>query len=424
MLRPPPDRLLLLLPTATYRTVAFVEAARSLGIELTVASERPSAFQAANPAGLITLDLSRPEVAADQARAFAHAHPVAGVVGVDDDTAVVAAAIAGALGVRGNPVAATEAARDKYEQRELLSAARIPVPRFALHGVNEDPRDIAGRVPYPCVVKPLRLSASRGVMRADTPAQFVAAFDRLRRILAEPDVAACGEPARRILVEEFVPGAEFVLEGLLVDGDLGVLALFDKPDPLDGPYFEETIYVTPSRLPSDAQRALASCAERAARALGLAQGPVHAELRYNERGAWLIELAARPIGGRCSGALRFGTGDSGLGSGASLEEIILRHALGMPIASLEREVCASGVMMIPVPGAGVLRQVEGIEAARAIPLVDAVEITAHPGETLVPWPEGSRYPGFIFARGPTAEAVEQALRAAHTRLRFVFDSAD
>jgi len=417
-------RLLLLLPTATYRTAAFVEAARRLGVELTVASERPSTFQAANPTGLITLDLAHPERAAEQAREFARVYPLAGVVGVDDDTAVVAAAIAGALGVRGNPVAATEAARDKYEQRELLSAARVPVPRFALHGVNEAPRGIAGRVPYPCVVKPLRLSASRGVMRADTPAQFVAAFGRLRHILAEPDVAACGEPARRILVEEFVPGAEIALEGLMVDGGLRVLALFDKPDPLDGPYFEETIYVTPSRLPSDAQRALAICAERAALALGLVQGPVHAELRYNERGAWLIELAARPIGGRCSGALRFGTGDSGLGDGASLEEIILRHALGLPIASLEREVCASGVMMIPVPRPGVLRQVEGVEAARAVPLVDVVDITAHPGETLVPWPEGSRYPGFIFARGPTAEGVEQALRAAHARLRFVFDSTD
>jgi len=298
------------------------------------------------------------------------------------------------------------------------------VPRYQAFSLDAEVREVAARLDYPCVVKPVFLSTSRGVMRADTPAQFVAAFGRLRRILAEPDVAACGEPARRILVEEFVPGAEIALEGLMVDGGLRVLALFDKPDPLDGPYFEETIYVTPSRLPSDAQRALAICAERAALALGLVQGPVHAELRYNERGAWLIELAARPIGGRCSGALRFGTGDSGLGDGASLEEIILRHALGLPIASLEREVCASGVMMIPVPRPGVLRQVEGVEAARAVPLVDVVDITAHPGETLVPWPEGSRYPGFIFARGPTAEGVEQALRAAHARLRFVFDSTD
>lgn len=416
-LPPDPRRLLLLLPTATYRTAAFVEAARRLRVDLTVASERPSTFQAANPTGLVTMDFSRPDVAAEQARAFARAHPLAGVVGVDDDTAVVAAAIAGALGLRGNAVSAAEAARDKYEQRTRLSAAQVPVPRFALHQVDEDPRGFAERVPYPCVVKPLRLSASRGVIRADTPAQFVTAFERVRRILATPEVAACGAPARRILVEEFVPGREYALEGLLVDGVLRVLALFDKPDPLDGPYFEETIYVTPSRLPDGAQRVIVECVERAARALGLTQGPVHAELRHNERGPWLIELAARPIGGRCSAVLRFE-------AELSLEEIIIRHALGMPIPTLERERLASGVMMIPVPQAGVLREVRGIEVARAVPLVDAIEITAHPGEVLVPWPEGARYPGFIFARGKTPEAVEQALRAAHLRLQFVFDPTD
>jgi hypothetical protein len=297
----------------------------------------------------------------------------------------------------------------------------VPVPRFALHRVDEDPSTFAERLPYPCVVKPLRLSASRGVIRADAPAQFVAAFERLRRILAAPDILACGESARLILVEEFVPGSEHALEGLLVDGELRVLALFDKPDPLDGPYFEETIYVTPSRLRSDAHHALESCAQRAALALGLTTGPVHVELRYNDRGPWLIEMAARPIGGRCSAGLRFGTRDSGLGAGASLEEIILRHALAMPMASLEREACASGVMMIPVPRAGVLRDVSGIEAARAIPLIDGVEITAHPGEALVPWPEGSRYPGFIFARGDRPAEVEAALREAHRKLEFIFE---
>ena len=420
--------MLLLLPTATYRAAAFVEAARQVGVDLTVASERPSTFQDANPTGLLTLDLSHAAHAADQARAFARVHPLGGVAAVDDDTAVVAAAIAGALDLRGNPLAAAEAARDKYEQRRLLAAARVPVPRFARHLLDENPRHIAQRAHFPCVLKPLRLSASRGVVRADTPAQFVAAFDRVKTILEQtggerPD-AGCVEEARSVLVEEFIPGDEYALEGLLTGGELRVLALFDKPDPLDGPYFEETIYVTPSRLPQPAQQAIAACAQRAVTALGLREGPVHAELRYNERGPWLIELAARPIGGRCSGALRFGTGDSGLAAGVSLEEIVVRHALGMPIASLERERCASGVMMIPVPGGGgVLREVRGVEEARAVPLVEDVAITAHPGEALVPWPEGSRYPGFIFARGETPAAVEAALRAAHRHLGFVLDAA-
>src|SRR5256712_2971587 len=419
MLRPSSPRLLLLLPTVTYRTVAFVEAARRLGADLTVASERPSTFERANPTGLVTLDFADPTHAAAQAREFARAHPVHGVVAVDDDTAVVAAAIAEALGLRGNPVTAAAAARDKHQQRQLLATAGVAVPRFELFTVAADPERVASGVSYPCVLKPLRLSASRGVIRADTPAEFVAAFERIKRILER---TGC---ARSILVEEFVPGGEVAVEGLVTHGALHVLAIFDKPDPLDGPFFEETIYVTPARLARTAQQEIAACAQAAVDALGLRDGPIHAEVRHNDRGAWLIELAARPIGGRCSGALRFESGETGNGRrDTSLEELIIRHALGMELPTLEREHQASGVMMIPVPGAGVLREVRGVNAAQAVPLVDEVVITMHHGQMLVPWPEGSRYPGFIFARGETSEAVEAALRAAHARLEFLTEPAD
>ena len=416
-------RLLLLLPTVTYRTVAFVEAARRLGVDVTVASERPSTFERANPTGLVTLDFADPARAAGQARAFARTHPVHGVVGVDDDTAVVAAAIAEQLGLRGNPVAAAEAARDKHRQRQLLAAAGVAVPRFELLTTAADPEGVSRSAAYPCVLKPLRLSASRGVVRADTPAEFVAAFERIKRILEQP---GCHPASRSLLVEEFVPGREVAVEGLVTQDALTVLAIFDKPDPLDGPFFEETIYVTPSRLAQTAQQQVVACAQAAVGALGLREGPIHAEVRHNDRGAWLIELAARPIGGRCSGALRFDTGETGKGRGEtlSLEEIIIRHALGMELPTLERERQASGVMMIPVPAAGVLREVRGLDAARAVPLVEEVVITAHPGQTLVPWPEGSRYPGFIFARGERPEAVEAALRAAHARLDFLSEPAN
>jgi len=389
-----------------------VEAARRIGAELTVASEQPSTLEAANPAGLLTLDLRNPARAADEAHAFACQYPLQGVVGVDDDTAIAASAIAERLKLKGISTGAAEAARDKHKQRELLAKAGIPVPRFMLRGLDEDAAQIARAIPYPCVLKPLRLSASRGVMRADSPKAFVAAHERLQAILAEPDAAACGEPSWQYLVEEFIPGYEVALEGLVVNRRLHVLALFDKPDPLDGPFFEETIYVTPSTVPAALQKSIGACAERAVRAMGISDGPIHAELRYNERGPWLIELAARPIGGRCSAVLRFGD------TGVSLEEIIVRHALGMPIPSLQRERLAAGVMMIPIPGAGTLKEVSGVSEARAVPLIEDVQITAHPGERLVPFPEGSRYPGFIFARGETPAAVEAALRAAHQKLGF------
>ena len=392
-----------------------MEAARQIGVELTVASEQASTLAAANPAGLLTLDFEQPERAADAVRVFAQQYPINGVVGVDDRTALVAAAIATKLKLNGNPVHAAIAASDKYLQRQLLAKATVPIPRFVLRELDEDPATIAKSIAYPCVLKPVRLSASRGVIRADNPQSFTSAHARLRAILADPETAAaCGDRARQYLIEEFIPGYEVAVEGLVVNRRLHVLAVFDKPDPLDGPFFEETIYVTPSQVPSGLQKAITDCADRAVRALGIIEGAIHAELRYNERGPWLIELAARPIGGRCSAVLRFG-------AGVTLEEIIVRHALGMPIPSLQRERQAAGVMMIPIPGAGTLQEVRGVAQAKGVPLVEDVQITAHPGERLVPFPEGSRYPGFIFARGETPAMVEAALRDAHRRLEFVLD---
>jgi biotin carboxylase len=396
------------LPTTTYRTTAFVEAARRLEIDLTVASEQPSTFEQARPDALLTLDFHDLDRAVREACVFDTRFRLDAALGVDDDTVVIATAINRALGRPSNPIAAVQAARDKLLQRTLLGSAGVPVPRFSLQTIGTDLETAARRALYPCVVKPLRLSASRGVIRANNPVEFIAAVQRLRAILE-----SCNSGDSECLVEEFIPGYEVALEGLLVDGQLHVLALFDKPDPLDGPFFEETIYVTPSRHPEAEQAALIECARQAAAALGLREGPIHAELRFNTQGAWLIELAARPIGGRCSAVLRFGDGS------ISLEEIVLRHALGMPLPSLERERSAAAVMMIPVPGAGVLEDFNGVDDAKRVPGVDDVVITAHRGETLVPWPEGSRYPGFIFARGATPAQAERTVRAAHRRLRFV-----
>ena len=410
-------RLLLLLPSTTYRAAAFVEAARRLGGALTVATDHRSVFAGAQPERLVTLDFARRDRAADQARAFAAAHPVAAVVGVDDETAVLASAIAAALGLAHNPLEATLAARDKHRQRVAMAWAGVSVPAFRLHRLEESPETVAAATAYPCVVKPLCLSASRGVIRADTPDEFVAAHAVLAEVLGD---AGAAERAAEYLVEAFVPGPEVALEGLLEAGRLVPLALFDKPDPLDGPFFEETIYVTPSRLPDEVQDGLVACAERAAAAIGLVTGPVHVELRHNRRGPWLIELGARPIGGRCSGALRFGSGRDTL----SLEELLLRHALGLAVPTTDREATPAGVMMIPVPWPGVVRAVHGVDAAREVPGIEEVVITAHVGQRLVPPPRGAQYPGFIFARAESPWLVETALRRAHACLRFEMAAGD
>ena len=409
-------RVMLLLPTTTWRAEAFLTAARRLGLEVTVATDHALVWTEHRPAGVIALDFGHPEGAAAEVAAFSRQRPLAAVIGVDDDTAVLASAISARLGLAHNPLAAVEAARDKRRQREALRDAGVPVPRFTLCGLDEDPSAVGARVGFPCVLKPLRLSGSRGVMRADDAEALGTAMRRLAALLASPDVGACGDAARTAMVEAFVPGPEVALEGLVEHGALRVLALFDKPDPLDGPFFEESIYVTPSRLPESTQAALHACAADAVEALGLTHGPVHAELRVGPGGPWVIEVAARPIGGLCSRALRFG-------DGASLEELVLRQAMGMERADLTRETGSAGVMMVPIPGAGVLERAEGADEAARVPGIEQVAITAHPGERLVPFPEGSRYPGFLFARGESPEVVEHALREAHRRLRFVLAPA-
>ena len=410
------DRLLLLLPTTTYRTEDFVDAASKLGVDLICASEIPSTFEALASDSLLTLDFADPDGAAAAVARFAERRPLRAVVGVDDRTTVTAAAIAARLGLRANSIASASAARNKRLTRERLAAAGVRQPAFRLVPLDGDPAVTARTVDYPCVVKPLSLSASRGVIRADDTAQFVRAVARIRAILEGPDVTVDEGGRQTLLVEQFVPGVEVALEGLLIEGDLRVLALFDKPDPLDGPYFEETIYVTPSRLPDDAQKAIAETTAAACAALGLSAGPVHAELRVNSGGPWIIEVAARSIGGLCSRTLRFGTG-------MTLEELILRHALGWPLQSTDRDGRAAGVMMIPIPRAGRLRGVRGLEAAKAVRDVEDVVISAHPDQELVPLPEGWQYLGFIFARAERPAEVESALRSAHARLDFDIDDS-
>jgi biotin carboxylase len=409
-------RLLLLLPATTYRAEAFLEAARLVPVSVTVGMERiPEGFPVASD-DVLLLDIHHPQAAAQTVNEFARQHPIDAVIGVDDMTAVTAAAVAEALGLPHNSVASVTAARNKRLMRELLSGQGIPVPHHTVFPLDGDPKEFATQVTYPCVLKPLILSASCGVIRANDKEEFRVAFHRVGTLLTNLGWAARDEQARWILAEDFVPGCEVALEGLLTNGALQPLALFDKPDRLDGPFFEETIYVTPSRLPVEIQQKILDCATQTAQALGLREGPVHGEFRVNEHGVWVIEMAARAIGGRCSSTLNFA-------SGMSLEELILRHALRMPLPSLSRQEQAAGVMMLPIPYGGRLSEVRGQAEARAVPGIEELTITAEPGDELVPLPEGTRYLGFLLARGTTPEEVEQSLRDAHRRLTVVISTS-
>jgi biotin carboxylase len=406
-----PKRVLLLLTPRTYRARAFIEAAEKLNIEVVKAIDMHK--QLADYWNYrLGLDYSNPAEAVQKIVEFAAESPLGAIVSVDDSGSLIAALASRQLGLPHNSPEAAEAARDKHRMRQLLAKGKVQAPRSTLYyfddPANGDLNGIAADAPYPCVLKPLNLSGSRGVIRANNAAEFLAAAERLRTLLFFYDASPTPKP---FLVEQFVPGFEVALEGMLDDGRLKVLALFDKPDPLDGPFFEETIYVTPSRLPQTTQEAIFDNTAQAAAALGLREGPVHAELRVNESGPYLIEVAGRSIGGLCSQTLRFS-------SDASLEELILRQAFDLTIETFDREKSAGGVMMIPIPESGLLKRVEGCEAAEAVPLIESVEITARLNYSITPLPEGDSYLGFIFAHGPTPEAVEAALREAHSKLHF------
>ena len=400
-------RVLLLMSPATYRAGAFLSAAKKLKIEVIVGIDLPEQLSDYwhVPLGL---DFLNPDASVRTIVEFVQKQPIHAIVSVDDSAVEIAARAGAALGLAHNSPQAAEAARDKLLMRTLMSEGDAPCPVFRSFSLSADPAWIATQVTYPCVLKPLRLSGSRGVIRADNTSEFITAFHRLKRLLLSEGYA---EEETFILVEDFIPGFEVALEGILTHGQLKVLTLFDKPDPLDGPFFEETIYVTPSRLSAKVQQNIAQCVAIAAASLDLREGPVHAELRVNEQGPWMLEIAGRSIGGLCSTVLEFG-------SGICLEELILRNAIGQEITSIEREQHAAGVMMIPIPSAGMLKAVLGVEEAEQVPLITGVEITAKLNHPLVPLPEGATYLGFIFARGDRPSEVEEAIRRAHGLLQF------
>ena len=402
-------RLLLIGATTGYQTRVFTQAAERLGFELILATDRCHVLN--DPWGdrAIALRFEDPEGAA---QVLATEAQVDGIVAVGDRPAYIAALAAESMGIHYNSPDSVNASRNKFLARERFRAAGLLVPDFRRVALASGPLQAALAARYPCVLKPLGLSASRGVIRANNPSEFRAAFERIESLLADPDIARLHEEQDQFLqVETFIEGREFALEGLLANGHFQVLAIFDKPDPLDGPFFEETIYVTPSREAPSTQSAIVQTTEAAIRALGLSHGPIHAEMRVNSSGVWMLEVAARPIGGLCARVL------------PGLEELILRHAAGIEPGSIALGALASGVMMIPIPREGIYVDTAGLEDARSQPRIEEVIITAKQGQKLIPLPEGASYLGFIFARGESPATVEHALRGSHQQLCFEIATA-
>jgi formate-dependent phosphoribosylglycinamide formyltransferase (GAR transformylase) len=409
-------RVLLVATTTGYQIRSFGEAAETLGVRLIFASDRCDQLEdpwwdAAIPIRFHELGRSTEAVVSGLRQSPPH-----GVLAVGDRPTLLAARIADAFGLPGNPPHAAAASRNKLASRDAWQSAGLLTPTYRVVPLEGDAHAFARTARFPVVIKPLALSGSRGVMRADNHEQFIERFERLRALLQSPDVRSERDVVHaRALIESFIPGREFAVEGVLTRGTFTPFAIFDKPDPLDGPFFEETIYITPSRAAERDQQAIIKSVATAAHALGLWHGPIHAECRVNDSGVYMLEIAARPIGGLCSKALRFND------DRRSLEEVLLRHAIGEDVSGFVRERSASGVMMIPIPKRGIFRGVDGVDEARRVDGVEEILITAKPDVLLVPLPEGRSYLGFIFARGDEPQTVDRAIREAHATLRFAIE---
>jgi len=419
-------RVLLLCTTTGYQAQAFVDAAEKLGLEVVFGTDRCHVLDDPWGDDAIPLRFENPPENSRKIVEAARERPFAAIIQIGDRATATAALASKALGLLNHPPEAAQACHDKYLARGRLRQAGLNVPDYRRFPLDADPRQLlatgAVTMDVPRVLKPLALSASRGVIRADTPEEFVRAFERIRTLLKSPEVGVLREETSNFIqVESYIDGAEIAVEAIVDRGRLRVLAIFDKPDPLTGPFFEETIYVTPSRMGRERQPEIVETLALAADALGLYHGPVHAELRINPAGIWMMEVAARSIGGLCSRALRFEI--PLVDKEVSLEELLIRLMLGLDVSRIYRENAASGVMMIPIPEAGLYQETQGIDEARAVSGIEDVVITAKVSQKLVPLPEGASYLGFIFARGDSPEFVENALRRAHEKLRFVISPA-
>ena len=402
------QRFLLIAQPNSYRIAPYIKAAQNMGLEVMIASAGQHSLITEVHAG-IHINLNDIPTSLKTILDEATKKPFAGILGSDDSTVELAAAVAAELGLSHNPPEAARISQRKDLARAELSLSGAAVPIHCLIDLSKTIDNQMAGLPWPCVIKPLNLSASRGVIRTNNEQEFIEACTRIKKII----VHSADEFERtHVLIEDYIDGIEIAYEGYLKKGELNTLTIFDKPEPLTGPYFEETIYVTPSQLCNDIQDNIKQTVQQACEIYGLKTGPVHAELRIDKNNKpWILEVASRTIGGDCARTL-----DSD--NGFNIEELTIALAMNRPFEIDSDEQCR-GVMMMPIKKGGILRRVEGLSKAGKVEHVESIDIIIREGNELIPLPEGNQYPGYIFARADSQQKVINALQEAFSKLEFV-----
>lgn len=388
------------------RQILFVKGSR--------ACVREESLTAARQLGLrpTTVAVQPPEQAIEQALRLHEQTSIGAVLGYEEDATLTVAHIAAALGLPAHPVAAAEAALDKPMMKQRFAAAGIPAADFIVAADEDEAVAWAEAGGYPVVVKPCRGSASQGVIRANDEHTLRQAYRRLRRIIRDHELDNGGRPPSAHLVERYLPGSELSCELLLQYGAPEVITEFGKPLPLTGPYFEESIYLTPPALGAALRREVHELSMAAAKALGFYHGPAHCEIRLTPDGPKVLEIAGRLLGGACAGSFRDRLGED-------LDALLLRSALGerITLPAPADDAPTVGALMIPVPGEGRVVAVRGDDGARRVPGVRDVSLQTEPGEIVVPFPEQACYAvGFVSASGPDEAAVVGSLGQAAAQI--------
>lgn len=404
--------VLIISPGASYRLTPYLNAIKSLLYKAIIASDSDFSIVSADIVG-IRIDLGKPDKSLQRIFDAIASVNICAVIATDDATIEMANQVAKQLLLPFNSEAAAKTSHRKDLARLCLSQYKqdhYKIPLFSILPLDRSEQSENQWAQFPAVVKPLSLSGSRGVIRVNQKNELDVALARVGNILHNDQTLAEYE-RNHVLIEAFIPGVEVAIEGLLQNGKFELITLFDKPDPLDGPYFEESYYITPSRQPEVVQQKIVAATQAVCEAYQLQEGPVHGEFRINQYGVWVLELAARTIGGQCARILQFATG-------VSLEEMVLKNKLRLPV-QYNTDIKGAGILMIPTPGSGILKRVEGLSQASKVENIVDIEITVRQGYELVTLPEGERYLGFIFALAQTPEAVESALREAHQKLKII-----
>ena len=408
--------VILIIPSASYRTGPFMNAIKKLDLKVLVISDKSQVFSGKYPDNLIIINFNHWKDKSVEISKWAKNNGLKAVIGVDEESIVLAANLSNFLNVDHNSIESVLLTKNKYLMRTELIKTGLCSPWFKIFSIYESSNKIINEISFPCVIKPTFLSGSRGVMRVNTKKELSEGIKTLNELLSLDELRKRGgKQSDYIMIEEYIPGKEVAIEGIVSEGKLTMLAIFDKPELLEGPTFEETIIVTPSVLTKKIQYSLLETLQVVVKALGIVKGPVHAEARINRNGNYILECASRSIGGLCSKVLEFQ-------GGISLEELILRSYLGRNIEKSKLIGNARGVMMMPTEKKGILKEIGGVKDALVVKGVTDLQITVKPGEKLQPLPKGDRYLGFIFAGGNNQEFVINALKNAWSKIEIVLEN--